>query len=261
MKTFTRSQACILLLVLVSLPPLVGARDKQAALSPEVAGTFSGKTLGVTRRAEKPSFIAMTAGKAGFALLGTAAMAGDGNKMVRENQIADPADMVEAALVPALVQQYGVILKAEGATAITPGNDIKQIVAAQPGADIILDIRSLGWQYAYAPTRWGSYWVGYAVEAKLIEPASGKVLAYQSCSNNSQKHAVQPTRDQLVGNGAQLLKDVLGYLSWNCIQQLAQEEFRIAPEQLAARPETFVDPLAEFAKQNPAPGEPAASGS
>lgn len=242
--------ACILLLSMAALSP-AAARDKKQSLSPEVATTLSGKSFGVTRRGEKPSFMAMTAGKAGFALLGAAAMAGDGNKMVKDNSIADPADIVEAALVPALVKQYGLALKAEGASTITPGNDLEQIIAAQPGSDIVLDIRTIGWQYAYAPTHWGSYWVGYAVEAKLIEAATGKVLAYLPCGGTTQKHAVQPTRDQLLENGTQLLKVTLGYLAWNCVETLAKDEFGLATENLAARPAELVDPLADYGRQHP----------
>jgi hypothetical protein len=246
--------SCVLL-ALVTAGPAFG-RDKVLPLAPEVATALTGKTLGVTRRAEKPSFIAMTAGKATFAVLGVAAMAADGNKLVKDNQIADPADIIEANLVAALVKQYGLVPNPAGTSTITPGNDLKQIIAAQPGADLILDIRTIGWQYAYGSTHWSSYWVSYAVETKLIEASSGKQLTHQSCSSSTQKHAVQPSKEQLVENQAQLLKDVLGHLSWNCVQQLAVEEFRLAPEQLAARPEQLVDPLSVFASQHPVPADP-----
>jgi hypothetical protein len=252
MNTRLARSACMLLLSLAVVSPAV-ARDKKQSLSPEVATTLSGKTFGVTRRGEKPSFIAMTAGKATFALIGAAAMAADGNQMVRDNAIADPADIVEAALVPALAKQYSLALKSEGASTITPGNDLKQIIAAQPGSEIILDIRTIGWQYAYAPTHWGSYWVGYAVEAKLIEAGSGTVLAYLPCGGTTQKHAVQPTREQFIENQAQLLKSTLGYLAWNCVETLAKEEFGLAPENLATRPGDLVDPLAVFGSLHPEP--------
>jgi hypothetical protein len=245
------------LLLLVSAAPCAFARDKVQPIAPDVAAALTGKTLGVTRRAEKPSFIAMTAGKATFAVLGVAAMAADGNKLVKDNQIADPADIIESALVAALVKHYGLVPNPAGVSTITPGNDLKQIIAAQPGADLILDIRTIGWQYAYGSTHWSSYWVSYAVETKLIDASSGKQLTHQSCSSNTQKHAVHPSREQLVENQAQLLKEVLGHLSWNCAQQIGSEEFKLAAEQLPPRPEQFVDPLAVYASQHPVPAEPA----
>jgi len=225
------------------------ARPKLAPLPEATAATLAGKTLAITRRGEKPSFMAMTAGKATFALLGAGAMAVEGNRIVRENGIADPADTVEAVLVPAFVKRFGTRLTPESGHAIAPGNDLKQIIGAAPGADLILDIRSIGWNFAYYPTHWGTYWVGYGVEVQLIDTKSGTVLADSPCGANTQKSAAAPSKDALVGNGAQLLKDVLASLSWNCTRLLANEEFHIAAENLPETPDSLADPLATFAAQ------------
>lgn len=211
--------------------------------------TLGGKTLAITRRGVKPSFMAMTAGKATFALLGAAAMAADGNRIVKDNDIADPAGTVEAVLVPALVKQYGVKLTPESGHSIAPGNDLKQIIGAAPGADLILDIRAIGWGFAYYPTHWGTYWVSYGVEVQLIDTKAGTVLADAPCGSNTQKNAAAPSKDALVGNGAQLLKDVLLSLGWNCSRLLASDKFRIVPGNLAEMPSSLADPLAAFAAQ------------
>ena len=225
------------------------ARPKLVPLPEATATTLPGKTLAVTRRGVKPSFIAMTAGKATFALLGVAAMASEGNRMVKDNDIADPADTVEAVLVPALVKQYGVKPAPESGHSIAPGNDLKQIIGAAPGADLILDIRSIGWNFAYYPTHWGTYWVGYGVEVQLIDTKSATVLASAPCSSNTQKNAAPPSKEALVGNGAQLLKDVLLSLGWNCSRLLASDEFHVVPANLAEMPSSLADPLAAFAAQ------------
>ena len=52
--------------------------------------SLQGKTLTVAKR-EKPSFGAMTAGKAAFGMIGAAAMIAKGNSIVQENNIEDPA--------------------------------------------------------------------------------------------------------------------------------------------------------------------------
>ena len=237
-----------LLLATFAASPLL-ARPKLAPLPEATAATLAGKTLAITRRGEKPSFIAMTAGKAGFAIFGVGAMAVEGNRIVRENGIADPADTVEAVLVPAFVKQFGTKLTPESGHAIAPGNDLKQIIGVAPGADLILDIRSIGWNFAYYPTHWGTYWVGYGVEVQLIDARSGTVLADSPCGANTQKNAAAPSKDALIGNGAQLLKDVLASLSWNCTRLLATDEFHIAAEQLPETPGSLADPLAAFAAQ------------
>ena len=251
MTIHSRRIACLMLLT-CTVAQAAGARDKVQSLSSEVGTALSGKSLGVTRRALPPTFMAMTAGKAAFALLGTAAMAADGKQIVADNEIRDPADIIQAALVPALVQKYGLVLKNEGASAITPGNDPKEILGAQPGSDVVLDLRSVGWQFGYAPTHWGAYWVAYGVEVRMVDASTGKLIAYQGCGGNTQKHEVRPTKDDLLLDKAQLLKDTLGYLGWNCAQQLAKDGFQIEPELLATRPEQFVDPLVQYASKHPA---------
>ena len=104
------------------------ARPKLAPLPEATAATLAGKTLAITRRGEKPSFMAMTAGKATFALLGAGAMAVEGNRIVRENGIADPADTVEAVLVPAFVKRFGTRLTPESGHAIAPGNEYQRAI-------------------------------------------------------------------------------------------------------------------------------------
>jgi hypothetical protein len=235
------------------------ARPKLVPLPEATGASLAGKTLAITRRGEKPSFMAMTAGKATFALLGAGAMAVEGNRLVRENGIADPADTVEAVLVPALIKQYGIKLTPVSGHSITPGNELKQIIGAAPGVDLILDIRSIGWNFAYYPTHWGTYWVGYGVEVQLIDSKSGTVLADAPCSSNTQKNAAPPSKDALLGNGAQLLKDTLSSLSWMCTRLLASDEFHIAPANVPETPGALTDPLAAYAAKLSGQGQTPAS--
>ena len=243
----------LILASFIAAPSL--ARPKLIPLPEATAATLAGKTLAITRRGEKPSFMAMTAGKATFALLGAGAMAVEGNRIVRDNGIADPADTVEAVVVPALVKQYGVRLSPESGHAIAPGNDLKQIIGAAPGADLILDIRSVGWNFAYYPTHWGTYWVGYGVELQLIDTKSGTVLADSPCGANTLKNPAAPSKDALLGSGAQLLKDVLSSLSWMCTRLLANDEFHIAAANLPETPGALTDPLAAYAANKGGQGQ------
>jgi hypothetical protein len=153
-------------------------------------------------------------------------------------------------LAPALVKQYGVKLTPESGHAITPGNDLKQIIAAAPGTDFILDIRSIGWNFNYYPTHWGTYWVGYGVQVQLVDTKAGTVVSNMPCGNNTMKNAAAPSKEALLENGAQLLKDVLASSSWTCTLLLAKEQFRIAPENLPEMPAAITDPLAAFAAKH-----------
>jgi len=252
-----RNTLLILILAGLTTTP-TWARAKSVPLPEATAPTLAGKTLTITRRGEKPSFVAATAGKATFALLGVGAMVAEGNHIVRENNIADPADSVEAVLVPLLVKQYGLTLTPATGHAITPGNDLKQITGAAPGVDLILDIRSVGWNFNYYPTHWGTYWVGYGVQVQLIDAKSGTVLSDMPCGANTLKNPAAPSKEALLENGAQLLKDVLASESWQCTRLLAKDQFHVVPENLPEMPAALNDPLALFAAAHgAAPAQPA----
>ena len=241
------------LIVAFALLSTVEAREQPILLTQAKAAGLRGKTLGVTRRAIKPSFVAATAGKATFALLGAAAMASEGNKIVVDNGIPDPADLIERELTAILVQQHGLVTKPELPTAIVTKNDLKAYVAAQPNADLVLDIRSGGWGFNYYPTRWGTYWVVYSVELNLLDVKTSERLVHVACNTNTIKHSAPPSKEALLDNQAQLLKDVLAALSWNCVQLLAKEPFAIPAENTAQPPAALADPLTAAAARHGTP--------
>jgi len=227
-------------IALVSVAAAAKDKDKVTALPASAAAELSGKVLAVTRH-KKADFTAFTAGKATFALLGAGAMIVAGNKIVEENQIADPADILEAELAPAVARKFGMTLK-PGSGLFVDGGKPKQIVAVQPEADYILDLQSNGWNFAYYPSDWNTYWIGYAVQASLFDK-SGKQLAKMSCYTDTQKHPKSPGKDEMLANDAQLLKDVTASLGWICLQRVAKQEFGLAEGEVTATPAELTDPL------------------
>lgn len=230
------------LVALVSVAAAAKDKDKVSALPSGAAAGLSGKVLAVTRH-KKADFSAMTAGKATFALLGGAAMVMAGNKIVEEHQIADPADIFEAELAPALAKKYGMTLKS-GSGLLVNGSKPKEIIAVQPDSDYILDVQSNGWLFAYYPTDWNTYWIGYNVRASLFDSKSGKELSKMNCYSDTNKHPRSPSKDDMLANNAQLLKNVTGSLGWKCMQRVAKQEFGLGEGEVAAVPAELVDPLA-----------------
>jgi len=112
-------------------------------------------------------------------------------------------------------------------------------------------VRSGGWMYAYYPTRWGSYWVGYSVQVQLVDTKTGRQVSNVACNSSTHENPNSPSREQLVANEAKLLKDVTASLGWVCVQILAKEQFRLAPNQVASTPAEYTNPLATL---SPAPG-------
>jgi hypothetical protein len=97
-------------IVLVSAASLLAAcvstRTTQIARSG--SDRWAGKTVVLTAR-PTASFVAMTAGKAAFGLVGVLAMIEAGNALVTENGIEDPAPLLGQALLNSAQSHYGVI--------------------------------------------------------------------------------------------------------------------------------------------------------
>ena len=248
-----RTILCALLLAATSTA--ASGKDKMLPLPESAAGELAGKTVVVTRHA-KPSFVALTAGKATFALLGAAAMISAGNKIVRENAIPDPADILERELAPAFARRYGMTLQPSPNPVIAEEKPAA-IAATQTGVDYILDIRSAGWMFAYYPTDWNSYWAVYSVQVQLIDARTGARLSNLACNANSDKHPNSPSRNAMLANGAALLKDMTAGFGWTCTQLLARGQFHLAEGETTPTPPEYTDVLAAFAasKAKPTPAQ------
>jgi hypothetical protein len=238
-----------LLLSIVLVSVAVGAKERTVPVSQSVAAQLNGRSVVVTRH-EKPSFNAMTPGTAAFALIGAAAANSAGNKIVEENGVADPADILASSLTAAVVERYGLRWDASVAPVVDT-KKAKEIAAAQSGVNYVLDVRSEGWNYAYMGGKLSSYWVGYSAEVRLIDAKSGAVVSNMACASNTREHAVKPTRDEFLENQAQLLKDVTSHLGWLCVQTFAKEQFGLPPEAIPTIPERYVDPLTAYAAAHP----------
>ncbi|TZF90918.1 hypothetical protein [Cognatilysobacter lacus] len=231
------------------------ARDQVIKLGADDAAQLQGRSVAVTSH-ERPSFVAMTAGKASFGLFGAAAMVGAGNKLVDENHVEDPAILVREQLATALSSAFGARL-APADTQPTKAQKPRDLAALHPESDYVLDVRSGGWNFAYYPTKWATYWVGYSVQVQLIDAKTGRQVANAACNANTRENVNPPSNDELVSNGAQLLKDVTAGLGWTCVQLLAREEFNMPADRVAATPVALVDPLA--ARKQPTTTLPAAA--
>lgn len=243
-----RKTACLLLLALVTVS--AHAKNKIVPLPESTASKLEGKSLVVTRHA-RPGFSAMTAGKAMFGLVGGLAMVAAGNKIIDENQVEDPAGILERELAPALAKRYGLALK-PATTPLVEGQNPKKIAGTQPDADYILDIHSTGWMWVYYPSDWNNYAVYYMMKLQLIDAKSGVAVSKMNCTAHTKKDPNPPTRDAMLADGAALLKDMTQSLGWECMQ-LTKEQFRLSDTDLAATPEQYVDVLGKYAAAHPKP--------
>ncbi len=146
---------------------LLGACASQnVAVSSDTLATMQGKSLVLIQR-ESPSFVAMTSGKGMFAVAGVGAAALAGNKIVKENDIVDPAMTISRRLANGLVNEYGVALRGE--TDAIPTDKVDSLADAANDSDYALDVVTHGWSYMYDGFKMGDYFVGYSSKLRLID--------------------------------------------------------------------------------------------
>ncbi|EJL85582.1 hypothetical protein PMI16_03439 [Herbaspirillum sp. CF444] len=173
---------------------------------------------------DKPNFVAMTAGKAAFALLGTFAMISEGNQIVEKNQVSDPADSIASALTSTLSERYGA--HAVSAPIAVNSEDTGQISAsAKDRARYIVDVQTVGWGFGYFPTDWTHYRVFYNAKARLIDAQNKSLIAEGFCKRFPTESEGAPTYDELMANEATLLKAKLSTAMTECVATLQAEMF------------------------------------
>lgn len=231
-------------IALLLLAAGASAKDKVIPLSDTDGVALRGKTVALTVH-ERPSFTAGTAGKATFGLLGAGAMIAVGNKLVDDNGVQDPAIQVRTQLAALLRDSYGAhVLEVDAQP--TKATKPKDIAALHPQADYVLDVRSTGWMFFYYPADWNSYWVNYTADSQLVDTKTARPVSSMGCRADTRKSSTRPSREQLIDEKAQLLKDITQHLGWTCTQMFAKEQYRVAAEQVPAIPAEYQDPMARL---------------
>lgn len=191
---------------------------KIVPLDAEAIEKAKGGTVAVTTR-EKPSFSAMTAGKAGFGLLGAAAMISAGNKIVEENKIDDPANFIQKKLLGEFALDNNLSVTQIDNT-VADGADVKKLSKQYAKADILFDVQTINWSFAYFPSDWNNYRVIYSAKLRVIDTKRGKLIADGFCARVPEKTDDAPSHEQLLANGAERLKKELQLGAEHCVQEL-----------------------------------------
>ncbi|MBB3823323.1 hypothetical protein FHY21_003580 [Xanthomonas arboricola] len=157
----------------------------------------------VTRH-EMPTFVASTAGKATFGLIGVAAAVSAGNAIVRENHIEDPADHISLHLAQALSTQLAVPV--EQGRLIEPTSSAAEIAKIFPGGGLVLDVQTTNWSSVYFPTDWNNYRVIYVAKLQLFDTAKKSKVAEGLCVRVPEYTTDAPSYKQLLANQAADLK-------------------------------------------------------
>jgi hypothetical protein len=183
-----------LLLVFVVAIDVAACAVQQHPLTATAAASLKGRRVAMTARPPTPFFVTEP-NKNHFnpyGLVGglaiAAAMSDAGARIFRENGIADPAPYMAQQLSDDLRRRYG--LKLEQQALYITDDDPKQITAAHPAADLLLDvwINSLSLEpFSHNPSKYRVRYTAYLrlIDAKIVHLIDGKkglVIAHGTCS-------------------------------------------------------------------------------
>ena len=169
-----------------------------------------------TSSREKPAFAAMTAGKAMFGAIGGAAMVAAGNKLVKENNVEDPAAFIAQELLKGFADANAMTIVGSD-DVITSGTKPAELAKQYSSADVLLDVQTINWSFAYFPADWNSYRVIYSAKLRLVDTKKKKLLAEGFCSRVPDKTDDAPSHEQLLADQAARLKSELAIAADHCI--------------------------------------------
>lgn len=214
--------------VLLCLPALFALNGCVSTKTSAIEDTsqFQSKTVALTAR-PRAAFMAGTAGKAMFAVVGAVAMEESGKAIVTDNAIDDPATTVARDLLAAAEKRYGVVA-APMQPIVIDTTDMSQLARAAKGADLLLDVQSYGQSFMYFPADWSHYWVSTIINVRLIDVPRAGLIGEGHCDVNTRKDPNPLTRSELLEDKAARLKAILDAQSAHCAAKFRAEVLRIA---------------------------------
>lgn len=191
-------------------------------VTPGAASGLKGQSVVTTIRKPLPDFAAVTPGKAMFGVVGAMAMISEGNSIIANNSIADPAEQVAKGLNLAMASRYA-STPADNTVSVSSDDVTSISQAAGTSARFAIDVQTVNWSISYFPTDWTHYRVIYTAKARLIDTMQKSVIAEGFCKHIPESNANAPSYDELMANHAALLKSQLSAAANNCISSLQSE--------------------------------------
>ena len=204
---------------------LIGcATTKNVAIDKAVAPTLKGKTVTLVEH-KTTSFMALTAGKGMFAMIGVAAAIESGNKLVKECNIEDPASDISLNLAQELNSRYGLINKGQS-NQVVDSKEVQKITKLAQGSDYTLDVMTTGWGFIYGGFKLSDYHVNYSGNFRLIDVAKSKIISEGICIYDTKKAGKPAVKyDDLLENNAAYIKQCLEEAATFCTDKISNELF------------------------------------
>jgi hypothetical protein len=157
------------------------------------------------RTGSTPSFYADTPGRRNFGILGAIAMMQEGNRLVEDYGLQDPAGQLSEELLNALASR----------------NDMR--TDTSDAADVLLDVKTINWDFRPYRNDPDNLFVVYSARISLVDRRDGTVLASGKCRSRRDQQGDSATLDELLADGAKLLQTELREAAHECAQRMKDD--------------------------------------
>ena len=149
-----------------------------------------------------------------------------GNQLVQTDGIPDPAIDIGHQLANELATRNADTLLSTPPV-VSPNDNPATLVKTYPGADLIIDVKTINWMYAYYPTKWQKYHVNYAARVRLLDGSTGALVAQQLCKVDPTDPNDPPSGDALIADHGALLKQLLKKAGDSCVQNFEHQVLKV----------------------------------
>eukprot|EP01156_Anaeramoeba_ignava_P006762 Anaeramoba_ignava/a349491_7.p2 GENE.a349491_7~~a349491_7.p2 ORF type:complete len:168 (-),score=20.43 a349491_7:53-556(-) len=167
----------------------------------------------------------MTALKASFGLIGSAAMISEGNDIIRNNAVENPANFISSELSVMLSKKYN--LEKVESMEYVESQTTTDIAKLYSTADWIIDVETINWSFVYFPTDWNNYRVIYSAKLRLIDSRDKKMIAEGFCARVPEEDDTAPSYDELLEKKAERLKFEFQKSALYCIDEFKKNVLKI----------------------------------
>ena len=213
MKFFVRTLLFVLALAQAATPAATPPPESAA----ELAKSWQGKSVALTAR-PMGRFMAWTRVNMTLGMLGGGgAAAAEGSHIVTANGVENHASRIAQTLLNAAQKHLGVVA-ASGTPLSLGATDAAAVAHAAQGADLVFDVQPLRESLEPFVAKAGKYFVTSDVLFRIVEVATGRVLAEKTCVRTTQVDPVLPSREEWLANHAERLKAALAAQADSCLE-------------------------------------------
>ncbi len=149
-----------------------------------------------------PSFYADTPGRRTFGILGVMAMAVEGNRLVRDYGLEDPAVTLSEELIASLAIQN------------------RMRTSSRTDADVMLEVKTINWDFRPYRNDPDDLFVVYSARVNLVDRRDGQVIASGKCRAGRERTGDSATLQELLADNANRLRQELREAAHECAQRI-----------------------------------------